>query len=409
MKVLYIASSYPEPYDGATIYTDLAEALQEAGHNITVVVPAQTKRYRHISNKIERGICVLRVPVGNYYDVGLLEKGITSLKQPICLRKAIMSHLSHTTFDFVLYESQPITNAALISWIKKKYGYRTYLMLKDIFPQNGVDIGIIRAKGILYKYFKRQEKSLYKLSDYIGCMSPENIRYITTHYPWIDKNKIELFPNTKKLSNDIKPNGYPMRKIMHIDDDTCVFLFGGNMGKPQYVQLLCKVLSACKYDNKLYFILVGRGTERHKIERIIKTEKISNCCLINNMPRTEYEQILKECNVGLVILDPRFTIPNYPSRILSYMEYAKPVLAATDHASDIKNLILTANCGEWVWSGDVDNVIQTIKNMAISSNIYQQGLNGRSYIEKHFTINHSVAILENHFKPLSACKRGGER
>ncbi len=79
---------------------------------------------------------------------------------------------------------------------------------------------------------------------------------------------------------------------------------------------------------------------------------------MDNLPRNEYEQILKECNVGLIILDPRYSIPNYPSRILSYMEYKKPILAATDRITDIKELILEACCGEWVWSGDTEEFIK---------------------------------------------------
>ena len=60
------------------------------------------------------------------------------------------------------------------------------------------------------------------------------------------------------------------------------------------------------------------------IDEFIKSKQckeIKNAIVIENLPRDQYEQITKESDVGLIILDPRFTIPNYPSRILSYMEY----------------------------------------------------------------------------------------
>ena len=114
-----------------------------------------------------------------------------------------------------------------------------------------------------------------------------------------------------------------------------------------------------------------------------------------------YEQIIKECDIGLIVLDPRFTIPNFPSRILTFMEYAKPVLAATDKVTDIKDMIEEAQCGEWVWSGSIDSFISKIKEMAVSNDLPTKGSNGRRYIEENFTVNYSVEIIEKHLKQLS--------
>lgn len=53
----------------------------------------------------------------------------------------------------------------------------TYFLLKDIFPQNAVDLGFLSKAGLkrsIYKYFRKKEIELYKISDYIGCMSNTN-------------------------------------------------------------------------------------------------------------------------------------------------------------------------------------------------------------------------------------------
>ena len=324
MRVLYIATSFPEPNKGATIYTDLAEALYEAGHEITVAVSEQARNLSQTQMKKERGFDVLRVVTGNYYDVSLIEKGITTLRIPTLMRKGISQYLSDRKFDFILYEAPPVTNSSLVIWAKKQFSCPSYLMLKDIFPQNAVDIGIMKKKSPIFKFFKHKEKKLYESADIIGCMSEANKQYIIHHNPCLNESKIELFPNTKKITDDIEPVKLEMRQKYSIPEEACVFLFGGNMGKPQYVDLLCQAIIDCKNDKDIYFLFVGRGTERYKIENTINSELITNAKVIENLPRDQYEQITKESDVGLIILDPRFTIPNYPSRILSYMEYAKP-------------------------------------------------------------------------------------
>lgn len=398
LRILYIATSFPEPTSGATIYTDLAEALNESGHEIIVAVSEQARNKQHSQLHQERGFYVLRIVTGNYYDVGFIEKGITTLKIPVLMRLGIKKYLGKRKFDLVLFEAPPVTNAGLVAWAKKQFKCKAYLMLKDIFPQNAVDLGIIKLNGLLFKYFKVKEKNLYKTADFIGCMSSANKQYIINHNPWLKPDKIEVFPNTKKIPNLIHINSFPIRDQYNIPGGACVFLFGGNMGRPQCIDLLCETVKGCKEESGIFFLFIGRGTDRYKLERTIKENSINNAHVIENLPRDEYERISKECDVGLIVLDPRFTIPNYPSRILSYMEYGKPILAATDKATDINHLIEEAQCGEWVWSGDVQGFIDKIKEMAKSDRLYDMGHNGRIYMETKFDVMYSVEILENHFK-----------
>lgn len=398
MKILYIATSFPELSKGATIYTDLAEALNEAGHEVIVAVSEQARNNKSTEMKKERGFDVLRIKTGNYYDVGWIEKGITMLKIPILMRIGITNYLRHRRFDMILFESPPITNAGLVAWAKKKFRCPAYLMLKDIFPQNAVDLQLIKYKSLLFKYFRKKEINLYKTADIIGCMSLANKNYIIKHNSWIDARKIEIFPNTKKITDSFLQEGFPMRERYGISKETCVFLFGGNMGRPQYVDLLCNAVKKCRDEENIYFLFVGRGTDRYKIEQTIKENNIKNALAIENLPRDEFEQITKECDIGLIVLDPRFTIPNFPSRILSYMEYAKPVLAATDNVTDIRDLIEDANCGEWVWSADSDAFVAKVKEMSVSKELLTKGNNGRKYIEDNFKVECSIDLIEKYFK-----------
>ena len=132
--------------------------------------------------------------------------------------------------------------------------------------------------------------------------------------------------------------------------------------------------------------------------KTIQNYQVGNSIILDDLPREKYEQITKECDVGLIVLDPRFTIPNYPSRILSYMEYAKPVLAATDKVTDIRNLIEEVDCGYWVWSGDELGFFSAIEDILVDKELVQKGLRGRKYIEEKLKVEYCVQILESHFE-----------
>lgn len=397
MKILFISSWFPKPIDGASIYTDLAEELFSKGHEVTVVVSEQIKSEKKSTIRIERNVEVLRIASGNYYDVGFIRKGVTTMMIPLLMKRGISKNLQKKKFDLILYSSPPVTIGKLIKWAKKKFSCKTYLMLKDIFPQNAIDLGIIKKKGFIYNFFLKKEEEIYKYSDVIGCMSKENKTYLLKKNPWLNRGKIELFPNTKKIINHINFKDGVIREKFSIPKDSCMFLFGGNMGSPQYISLLCYAIIECKNDKDVYFLFTGRGTDRYKLEQAIEQNEIKNAQVIKNLPRSEYDKIVNECDIGLIILDPRFTFPNYPSRILSYMEHSKPVLAATDMTTDIKELIKTVGFGEWVWSGDRENFVSKIRVMSKSNELTGMGEKGREYLEKEFNVGVSVKILENQF------------
>ncbi len=398
MKILYIATSFPKENKGATIYTDLAEALHQKGHRLTVAVSEQKRNQPSTTLETERGFKVLRAVVGDYYDVNFIKKGMVTLLLPFIMKKEIKKYLGKESFDLVLFETPPITNAGVVSWAKKHFKCKSYLMLKDIFPQNGADLGILGSGFVgkmIFNYFKYKEKFLYKTADTIGCMSEGNKQYLLEHNPEIPKDKVEIFPNAKKITEDYQCRSFSVRKKLGIPENACVFLFGGNMGKPQYVEILAAAAKEFKNNNDIFFVFVGRGTEKHILADAIEKNDIRNAILLDNLPREEYEQFTKESDVGLITLDPRFTIPNYPSRILSYMDYAKPVLAATDTVTDMKELIEAADCGEWVCSADQKAFFEKIKEISADKEKYKQkGENGRTYMKAHFTVERCVEILE---------------
>ena len=85
----------------------------------------------------------------------------------------------------------------------------------------------------------------------------------------------------------------------------------------------------------VFFLIVGDGTEFAKIEAYVNEDKPSNVKLMKRLPKEDYDKMVGACDVGMIFLDHRFTIPNFPSRLLSYMQAKIPVLACTDVNTDI--------------------------------------------------------------------------
>ena len=72
-----------------------------------------------------------------------------------------------------------------------------------------------------------------------------------------------------------------------------------------------------------------------------------NMRLMKRLPKNDFDRMIAACDVGMIFLDHQFTIPNFPSRLLAYMQAGLPVLACTDTNSDIGKVITEGYFGWW--------------------------------------------------------------
>ena len=401
MRILFITSDYKTPDKGSNIYTDLAYALHKRGHQIKVVVAEEKKNTTTTYLNEENEIPVLRVKTGNLYEVSLIEKGVTFLTIAKNLKKGIKKYLNNEEFDLILFQSPPLTMQSAVRWAMKKYHAESYLMMKDIFPQNGLDIGLYTKTNPMYLYFKLQEKKLYKTASKIGCMSEGNIDYLLEHNKFLTESKAELFPNTAIIKNisQSKQEKNNVRKKYGLKDDDVVAIFGGNFGKPLGLNFMLEVINKCQNNKKLKFVLIGKGTEKRKVYDTIKKNKIKNVLTFDYIPREEYEKLTRASDIGLIFLDHRFTIPNYPSKTLSYFESSLPIMAATDDCTDYKDMIIKEKCGFWSLSGDIKDYMKKFNKLIESESLRKEmGSNGRKYYEENCNIDISVKKLEQYME-----------
>lgn len=401
MNVLFLTLLAFDSIQERTLYTDLLREFVKNGHHVYAISPVEKRQNQETHLIEEENAIILRLQIGNTQKTNIIEKGISTVMIEPTFKKAIREYFSNVKFDLVLYSTPPITLASAVEYVKKRDDAKTYLLLKDIFPQNAVDIGIMSktgAKGLLYKHFRRQEKKLYRISDRIGCMSQANVDYVIKHNPEVDPKIIEVCPNSfdvidKSVDAETRKQ---IREKYDIPLDKKVFVYGGNLGKPQGIPFLIECLRKCQDIDDAFFLIVGDGTEYGLLENYIKTEKPKNVKLMKRLPKEDYDTMVGACDVGLIFLDYRFTIPNFPSRLLAYMQAKLPVLAATDPNTDIGKEIMDGEFGWWCESNDADKVYKIISDVSTQP-LNEKGGQGYEYLKKHFSVEESYRIICNHF------------
>lgn len=366
MRVLFLTLLDYHSFSERNIYCDLLREFIRNGHEVYSISPTE-KRY-NIPTHLEENGHLLKLRIGNTQKTNIIEKGISTLLLESLYVRAIKKYFSHIQFDLILYSTPPITLCKAIRYVKKRDGAKTYLLLKDIFPQNAVDLGMLSKKGAkapIYWYFRHKEKKLYSISDKIGCMSQANVAYVLRNNPEIDSGKVEICPNCiEPIDMRVDENQKKEIRLKYgIPLDKKVFVYGGNLGKPQGIPFVIDCLKEFINNCDLFFLIVGDGTDYSMLENFFNEAKLKNMKLMKQIPKEDYDRMIAACDVGLIFLDHRFTIPNFPSRLLSYMQAGLPILACTDSATDIGRVIENGGFGWWCESDTTINFVKQVQHI----------------------------------------------
>lgn len=382
-----------------SLYSDLLRSLRDRGHN---VYSATVCSYKEDTTeyKTVNGVGILRIKTPKIKSVpNLIAKGISTLLVEPLFIKGIKKYFKNVKFDLVLYSTPPITFCNAVNYVKKRDNAKTYLALKDIFPQNAVDLGMLSKcgiKGLIYKYFRLKEKKLYKISDKIGCMSKANADYTLKHNPQILPTKIEIFPNCIDIQDLRIESGEKLkiREEYGFPVTKKIFVYGGNLGMPQDVPFFVECLKKCADLKNAYFAIAGSGTQQSVLENYINTEKPANVKFLSRMPKQEYEKMLSCADVGLIFLDRRFTIPNFPSRILSYMQAGLAVISCTDSNTDIGDTVVN---GDFGWKCESSSA-EDFKNCvieALNSDLNPKSQNSFEFLSENYDVKKWVGNIES--------------
>jgi len=382
MKVLFVTVAWPQAGE-RNLYSDLLNEFRKNGHE--VYVAHADEKIDETRSEFEKGIYVLRISTNQIRKTGKFKKALSLPLLGYRFKKNINKYYSKEKFDLIIGHTPPITLSGLMIYLKKKFNAFYYLLLKDIWPHSSVDLNIIKKNGLIYKYFRWHEKRIYNTADAIGCMSPENVSYILKNNAYLNPGKVEVCPNAimpQKMS--FTNNG--IRDKYEIPSGSTLFIFSGNLSKGHGLSYYLDTIESLQNYPKAFFAIGGSGTHYDYLKQEIKRRNLGNIFFYHRLPADEFNQLLAASDVGVILLDSRYSVPQFPSRLLAYLEAGKPVLCAVNKETDIGEIVEHFGCGISTIHGDKKNLISAIKMFAEDKNFRKKcGVNAYKLLEEKYT------------------------
>ncbi len=386
----------PNENGSGGMYVDLASEMQRQGYDVTVMAPDNDYKTTFVNT--ERGMRVVRIKsrktVG---EPNMIKKGIGLALLPSYFKSAFNKFLNREKFDWIFMPTPPITLADFVEYAKAKTGAKFYLILRDIHPQSVHSIGLIKYK-FMYNYLAKRALKGYKLADKIGCMSQGNIDFINSNYPSIVPGKSVLLYNW--LKKGTTPN-LDVEKIKEANGlkDKFVVLFGGNIGLGQRIENILLLAREYKNNDGIRFVIIGKGVEKKRLEKIAIEEGLSNIVFMNFMPQDEYLTFMKNADVGLISINENYSVPTCPSKAVAYMSLGVPIFAIINPNNDYKDFIINSGAGYAVEGGDEKNILEKFDRMISNPSIRRSMKDaGEKFYSEYLTVEKACETISNQMR-----------
>jgi O26-antigen biosynthesis N-acetyl-L-fucosamine transferase len=385
VKILLLVDSYlPSTKSSATLIHDLALEFAARGHHPSVVAPNSEAR-ADVEVTSEGSVEVVRVRTGRMKGAARWLRGVNEARLSSRVWGACRHYFRSRSFDFIVFYSPTIFFGSLVSRLKKLYGCRSYLILRDIFPQWAVDAGVM-GKGLPYWYFKRKEYAQYDAADHIGVQSPANLEYFKER-GLTGRYRLEVLFNWMKIGPVTVPRS-DLRSRWGCEAKLLLF-YGGNIGVSQDCDNLIRLASGLQTAApQAHVMLLGEGTEVGRLRRRIQEYGLRNVSIEGPLPQAQYLEAVRSADVGLLTLDGRLRTQNFPGKLLSYMHEARPILASINPGNDLKEILEGVGAGLVCRNGDdgvfLECALKLIRDEALRASM---GDASRKLLEDRFSVS----------------------
>lgn len=396
MRIALIADAYPPMRSSAAVQLrDLSQELVRRGHLPTVMIPSFDLE-QPWSLEDMHGVQVLRLKAPRTKDIGYAQRTINEFLLPfMMLRNLRKSPLANMRWDGVVWYSPTIFLGPLANALKKASACRSYLIIRDIFPEWAVDMGLL-SRGLAYRFFKAVECYQYSVADVIGVQTSANLPYFE-HWAQQDGRRVEVLQNWLADAPDVGSS-------ISVADGTLVgkiiFVYAGNMGVAQGMDVLLDLAERLRGRRDIGFLFVGRGSDAQRLRGDAKARRLDNVVFHDEIDPSEIPGLYSQCHVGIVALDPRHKTHNIPGKFLSYMQSGLPVLASINPGNDLAELIHREDVGRVCTDHSVDTLQRLVLELS-DEIISEKGVSDRcrALLAKLFSpevaVKQIVAALED--------------
>ncbi len=384
----------PEPTGIGPVSTVLACGLRDRGHAVEVIAahphypePRWGTRLRPYC-ELRDGIRVLRLPIW----IGRASAA-ERYRQELSFMLAQAAITPFLRRPDVLVSASPSFPALLpavanvrvrrIPWV---------LWLHDLLPDGATATGLVDEGGAILALARHLETTAYRAADRIVVLSRSFTSNLVAKGVPADKVELIYDPATR---TPVQPTPRPTAH------DGLRILSMGNIGHSQGLTSLVRAFeSRPDLTADATLVITGTGVAAVQAQTELRSHRVVMLGMVDD---DGLERELHEADMALVTQHHQGSEFNIPSKLMNFMAYGLPVLAAVNPSSEVARIVGEAHAGWVVNSADPESLPREVARIAASrEEIRDRAAAARRYAERHFTQDGFVARFEQALQSVAA-------
>lgn len=351
MHILYFHQYFTTPRTaGATRSYEMARHLIARDHQVTMVCarngkgeldlpghPADPVRHGYID-----GIRIIQFNLAYSNYLSLLERSWIFLRY--ALSSAILA--LRLDYDLVFATSTPLT-AGIPGIFARYLRNKPFVFeVRDLWPELPRAMGVVKNPAVLVG-MSFLEMLSYRAAKACIALAPGIRKGIARRSP--QGRQIAVIPNGSDLEL-FRPGDRKDLDLPGIRPCDCVAIFTGAHGIANGLDAVLDaarvLLARGRTDIVLAFI--GDGKLKPALMERARSQGLHNCRFFDPMPKNKLNQVVRCCDIGLMILDdvPAFYYGTSPNKFFDYISSGLPVL--NNYPGWMADMIRQYRCGESV-------------------------------------------------------------
>ena len=401
-NILLISAYFPPEVGSAShLFYDLGRELAKRGYHVTVLTgyPSYHVDRTQLPDRYGNGLWMteqmdgmrlIRVRMPRMPRNIPVLRGLEQVAMSLAFSFAGFAKVPHRP-DVILIYSPPLflgLTGLIVRLFRKS---RVFLNVQDLFPQSAIDLGILQNR-VLITFFRKMESFLYRRVDIVTVHSPGNRDHVVASGG--DPGRTIVVHNPVDTAGIVPgPRENEFRANHRIPPEQFVVSFAGVLGYSQDLDTVIDAAALLRDNHQVMFYIVGDGVEKSRL--LQKAGDAPNVKFLPMLPKAEYASLLRASDVCLATLRPEVKTPVVPSKILSVMASARPLVAGLPLEGDAPAIIREGDCGLCIGPEDPKGLAGAIKFLYDHpARATELGVHGRRYVEQHFALTGIVDLYE---------------
>ena len=398
--ILFVnAHYYPDIAATAHHLTDLAEYLVAAGHPVEIC----TSRGRYVAGKMQaaesesrNGVEIRRVRStsrGRGTIVGRLADYASFHMQ------ALRATLSSRKYRGIVFLTTPPL-LSFVGWLGRVLRGRRYAIWSmDLHPEAEVAAGMLDRNSAHGRFLFWANGLGLSGADFVIALGPYMRERILASGARVSPARVEMVPVWVDGS-EITPTpraGNPLVSELGLEGKFVV-AYIGNAGLAHDFDDLLAAMKALEEDPRIYFLFIGDGPQRARIEQYAADNALRNFSYRNYYPRERINSVYGLADVHVVTLGAPFVGIAIPTKAYVSMATARPVLFVGPERSETADAIRDAEGGAVVdpaVPGAADRIATLLRAWSNDpAETERIGAHGRAHVLENFGRDANCRAIE---------------